>query len=100
MINNEHIHLIAKLKAKPARLDELVEAIEKILPVVRKEPGCITYNLHRDRNDPSTLVMLETWETRSALDTHVEATSFQSLKPILDVSLSEPLSLTFLERLA
>lgn len=94
------VHLVAKIKVKPERLNELLKAIETILPTVRNEPGCIKYDLHRDRNDVTQLVMLETWKDRPALDAHVAAASFQKLKPLLDDSLVEPMSLLFLEKIA
>lgn len=45
---SQTIHLVAVLKAKPGKAEELRRRLEEIIPDVRKEPGCLAYNLHVD----------------------------------------------------
>lgn len=96
---NQTVHLVATLKAKPGKAGELHRRLEDIIPDVRKEPGCIAYNLHVDRNDGSVFVMIEAWESAAALDAHGSAAPFQSLQAHFEDLLAEPLGLQLLSRL-
>lgn len=97
---SEQIELIAFLKAKPEQRAALFDALGAIVPGVRKEDGCLRYDLHVDRDDPDMAVMLECWRDEAALDAHAAAPLFKSLAERLDVLLAEPLSLQRLQRLA
>jgi quinol monooxygenase YgiN len=97
--SSPEIHLVAALTAKPEQKEALFEALHAILPVVRQEPGCIRYDLHADRDNPLTAVMLESWADQAAFDGHIAAPSFQSLAVRLDALLAEPLKLQYLEKL-
>ena len=69
------------------------------MPDVRKEDGCLLYDLTVDRDDPNVAVMLESWRDGSALEAHARAASFRSLEARLDVLLAEPLHLQRLQQL-
>ncbi|WKL23611.1 putative quinol monooxygenase (plasmid) [Agrobacterium tumefaciens] len=97
---SQTIHLVAVLKAKPGKAEELRRRLEEIIPDVRKEPGCLAYNLHVDRSDGSAFVMLEAWESAAALDAHGSSAPFRSLQSHFDELLAEPLGLQLLSRLA
>jgi quinol monooxygenase YgiN len=96
----DRIELIALLKAKPEKRADLFDALAAIVPDVRKEDGCLRYDLHVDRNDPDMAVMLETWRDDAALNAHTDGAPFRSLAMRLDDLLAEPLRLHRLQRLA
>lgn len=97
---NQTQYLVATLKAKPGKAGELHRRLEEIIPDVRKEPGCLAYNLHVDRSDGSVFVMIEAWESAEALDAHGTAAPFRSLQSYFGELLAEPLGLQLLSRLA
>ncbi|EKJ94873.1 hypothetical protein C241_16398 [Bradyrhizobium lupini HPC(L)] len=96
---SEVIHLVARLKAKPEQRSALFDALKAIVPEVRKEDGCLLYDLTVDRDDPDSAVMLESWRDGTALEAHAQAAPFQSLAARLDVLLAEPLHLQRLQQL-
>ncbi|MGP4689317.1 putative quinol monooxygenase [Agrobacterium pusense] len=96
---SEVIHLVATLKAKPNQRAALFAALEEIVPSVRKEDGCLRYDLNVDRADPNVAVMLESWRDDAALQDHAQAAPFQSLKARLGELLAEPLLLQRLQKL-
>ncbi|TDK29863.1 antibiotic biosynthesis monooxygenase [Rhizobium deserti] len=96
----DQTELIALLKAKPEKRAALFDALAAIVPEVRKEDGCLRYDLHVDRDDPDMAVMLESWRDESALNAHAAGAPFQSLTERLDDLLAEPLRLHRLQRLA
>jgi quinol monooxygenase YgiN len=55
------------------RADQLDEAVRVSLEHVhrsRGEPGCLLHSVHRDVEDPLTLVFLEQWHDNDALSAH------------------------------
>lgn len=66
------IHLIATLKIKPGSLPAVVEAVKPCLEATRREDGCLSYDLFSSVDDENTLVFVERWRDRSALDAHFQ----------------------------
>ena len=59
------VKIVLELKAKPGAGDSLLETFRSILPDTRAYDGCIGVDTLRDRDDPDTLVLVETWESRA-----------------------------------
>jgi quinol monooxygenase YgiN len=53
--------VIAYLKAKPGKADELQAALQMLLVPTRREPGCLEYTLHVDTDDDSLFCFYERW---------------------------------------
>lgn len=66
------IIVIATLKIAPGSEQEVLKAAEKVIAATRQEPGCDRYDLHADVSDPTTLVFVEEWASRTDLDLHFE----------------------------
>ena len=66
------IHLIATLKIEPASLDKIARIVRPCITETRKEPGCISYDLHQSLSDPGTLIFVERWKDMASLDAHFE----------------------------
>ncbi|MGK7654483.1 putative quinol monooxygenase [Roseovarius sp. B08] len=64
------------------------------------EPGCLRYDLHRDRDDPARFVMLEAWADAEALEAHGNAAAFTGLAARFDELLMTSPDLRCLEHLA
>ncbi|MEP3047442.1 MAG: putative quinol monooxygenase [Roseibium sp.] len=67
------IYLIANFKTKPGSTEAIRKAVAPCLEATRREPGCITYDLFQNMEDPDSLVFVEKWESREALSAHFEA---------------------------
>ena len=53
---------------------ELVKAeLEKLIPITRKEAGCLQYDLHQDNENPAYFMFYENWESRELWQTHMNA---------------------------
>jgi quinol monooxygenase YgiN len=82
------------------------ECLEEFLTIAKElvektntlDKGCIEYYLYKDVNDSLHYIMLEEWESRSALDEHMEAQHFLDLVPKLGELTSKPIELTILEK--
>jgi len=72
--------VVAHIRPLPEHLDAVREAFLEILPEVHAEPGCELYSLHEAGG---ALVMIEKWESREALDTHMTAPALTAIGPKL-----------------
>lgn len=99
MTDDTQVHLIARLVPRAGQEEALAKAMATIVPQVLLEPGCIAYAAHESIEAPGTIVMVETWASQAALDTHNTAPALSWLIPQLGDLLAEPISLEFLRRL-
>ncbi|GGM19873.1 putative quinol monooxygenase [Deinococcus aerophilus] len=73
--------IIAKLKARPGKEQEVYDACRALLEPTRAEAGCINYDMHRSTEDPGVIVFYENWTTRALWDAHMQSphlTSFSA----------------------
>jgi quinol monooxygenase YgiN len=93
--------VIAYMRAKPGREDELRAALEALIPPTKDERGCVNYDLHQGVKDPSVFFFYENWESAGHLDAHLDAPHLQQFSARLDDLLDEGgLTITRLQRIA
>lgn len=68
----ERLHILARLRAKPDRIEDLRFLLEGLVAPTRAEPGCIRYELWRNREDPAEFTFVEEWAGDEALQAHFE----------------------------
>jgi quinol monooxygenase YgiN len=66
------IYVIANLKAHPGKAADVLAAAQPLIAETRAEEGCITYELYQKPGEPETLVFVENWSSREALQAHFE----------------------------
>lgn len=64
------IYLVARIHIKPGALEAFAAIAQPCIEATRREPGCVHYDLHASITDPETVVFVEQWESREALDAH------------------------------
>ena len=67
------LHVIAMLRARPGREDELRALARGLIAPTRAEPGCLRYELFEDPQDAAALTFVEVWESAAHLQAHLEA---------------------------
>lgn len=65
--------IVAHVFAKTDHVDHVKSELEKLIPLTRNEPGCLQYELHRDRADPSHFLFYERWESPAHLQVHMKS---------------------------
>ena len=65
--------IVANIHAEPAHKDRVRAELEKLIPITRKEDGCLQYDLHVDNADPAHFMFYETWESREQWQVHMNA---------------------------
>jgi quinol monooxygenase YgiN len=65
------------MQAAPGREEELETQLTALVAPTLSEPGCLTYVLHRDREDRSKFMFYEKFASQAALDAHLASGHFQ-----------------------
>lgn len=65
------VKVIAKFFVKEDKVEEFLKLAGELVQESRKDKGCINYNMVQDLNNKQIFVMLEEWESSSALKTHM-----------------------------
>jgi quinol monooxygenase YgiN len=73
------VTLTATVVAKPGQEDAVKEALLSLVEPTRKEPGCLLYNLHQSKTDPTLFLFYEQWASQEALDAHGKTPHMKAL---------------------
>ena len=57
--------------------DEWENEIKKVVPKFRREPGLITFLVHRNTDNPSRFFLFEKWKSEKALKEHFETRDYK-----------------------
>lgn len=87
----EAVRVLAFLKAKPGRREELEELLKTVVENTRKEPGNIAYVMHRSTKDTDELMFDEIWADMKSLEDHLKMPHMQSALPKMTDLLAVPL---------
>jgi quinol monooxygenase YgiN len=73
------VHLVVTFIVKEGKMDEYLEEVKKLRPLVLAEKGCVEYTFVREFKsslniqeevNPNRLTLIEKWETPEALAVH------------------------------
>jgi quinol monooxygenase YgiN len=93
--------VIAHMKAKPGKEEELKTALESLVEPTSREKGYVNYDLHQALDDPGVFYFYENWESAEDLDAHLAAPHLTRFAGRLDELLDERgLTITRLRRVA
>ena len=87
------LRVIARLRARPEKVDELREVLYGLLVPTRRESGCIRYEMLENQEDPTEFTFTEEWTDAAALATHFETEHIRSALARFPDLLAEELDL-------
>lgn len=96
----DKLTIIARIKAKPGKENQVKEELEKLVSPSRSENGCHTFDLHQSVDNAADFFFLEVWESRPALDKHMETPHVKNFVGQADSLLAEPINASFWKHLA
>ena len=82
-------NFIANFKANPGRESDLQRVLSAMVAPTRAEEGCVNYDLHQHKDDPSRFVLYEGWKSPEALDLHMGLPHFKTMLRDLDGIVAE-----------
>ncbi len=71
------LRVIARIKAQADKVEELRSVLSSLVEPTRKEPGCLSYNLLQNNEDPTDFTLVEEWESNKALESHIASKHFK-----------------------
>lgn len=84
--------VIATLKARQGREEDLFRELQALIAPTRAEAGCLAYELHRSHDEPGLFMFTESWADRPLWEAHMNAPHLQAFGA-KQVELTESLTL-------
>lgn len=73
------INVLATYRVAAGNEERVAELLTEYIALTRAEPGCVTFNAHRSRDDQAVFVLYEQYEDQAAFDAHVASGHFNGL---------------------
>jgi quinol monooxygenase YgiN len=90
-MGKDTLNVIARIKARPGKANELLSIISSLVEPTRKEPGCLRYVLLQNNEDPTDLTLVEEWQDSKALESHFATKHFkEAMKNLPNLVATEP----------
>ncbi len=90
----KEVTVLALLKAKPGLEEEVKRELMALQGPTRSEEGCINYDLHQSKEDPSCFMFYENWKSQEDLDKHLQMPYLTAFREKAGDLLAEPTSIT------
>ena len=88
---DQGVRVVARIVARPGKMEELLAVLHDLVEPTRKEPGCVTYELLQNKTDPTDFTFVEEWRSEEALDAHLQSPHLQEARLRLpDLSAADP----------
>ncbi len=85
------LRVIAKIKARPGKANDLLSLLSTLVEPTRKEPGCISYKLLQNNEDPTDFALIEEWQNSTTLQSHFATKHFKdALAKLPNLVAAEP----------
>lgn len=72
------VYVVARITAQPDQVQALRTLLHGLLEPTRKEPGCISYHLLWNGDDPTDFTFVEEWTDDGALNAHLTTPHVQN----------------------
>ena len=93
------IDVVALVKAKPGKGAAVAAAMKACIVPSRAESTNHLYVPNQDLDDPDSFVFIEKWDSREALQAHLETPHFKELAQTLEPLLAAPIDVKILRPL-
>lgn len=73
----EAVRVLARITARPDKIEELTSVLLRLVEETRQEKGCISYRLLQNKADPADFTIVEEWISDSVIDIHLGSAHVQ-----------------------
>lgn len=94
------VSVVAYIKAKPGQEAALKPLLMELLAPTRAEAGCLNYDLHQAKDNPSLFLFYENWESLDHLMKHSESAHLKRFREQAGDLLAAPIEITLWEMIA
>ncbi len=64
--------VVAHIRARKDTQEEMLALLSGFVEPTRREPGCMRYQLYRNKSDPQDFTFIEEWKSEDALEEHLQ----------------------------
>jgi quinol monooxygenase YgiN len=89
--------IVATFQAKPESAERLIQELQALAALTREEAGCISYRPYVAPEDPTAVVMVETWADKDAIDGHNKSEHLRAFAKLAPELLAAPLTVEVLK---
>ena len=83
------IGVVAKLKIQDGKQGDFEQVAKDLMAKVKaNEPGCLTYQLYKEKGSEDTYIFMEQYASQEALDAHGKTEYFKAAGPGLGACLA------------
>ena len=72
------------------RRAEVLEILQSVKGPVLAQPGCAACHIYEEQGPEQALVLVEMWETQTALETHIRSEAYRRLLGAIELSGGPP----------
>ena len=88
---DQAVRVVARIVARPGKVEELRAVLQGLVGPTRKEPGCVTYELLQNKTDLTDFTFVEEWRSEEELDAHLQSPHLQEARVRLpDLATADP----------
>ncbi len=92
----ETLCVVAHIRAKKDTQDKMLALLSAFVEPTRREPGCLRYQLYRNKSDPQDFTFVEEWKSEDALEKHLQMPYLRSgLSALEDLVETSPVILRY-----
>ena len=93
----DRLFIFATIRPKPQHVDDVLGALEGLIPPTLAEPGCHLFSVFRNREDPAVVHLYEAFDDDAALERHYAADYTKSVFQQYEEWLGAPVEVTRLK---
>ncbi len=93
------VSVIAKIPVKEGKFEEAVALLKELMLQVKKEEGTLFYTINRSQANPNTIVVMERYKDKAALDAHSSSPYFKAFLPKSGALMSGKPEITVMEEI-
>lgn len=75
---NDTVRVLARITARPDKIEEVKSLLLGLVGETRKENGCINYQLLQNNANPCDFTFVEEWASDSDIDSHFTTVHVQN----------------------
>ena len=87
------LRVIARIKARPDKVEEMRAMLAGLIQPTRAEPGCVSYELLHNLIEPTDFTFVEEWADDASLDGHFNTEHIKGALARFQELAAEPLDL-------
>jgi quinol monooxygenase YgiN len=87
-----------RMSVSPDKRDDVLTTLLLVMGPTLAQHSCISYRLYQDVEDENLMFLVQEWESRDALETHIRSKDYRKILAVMELA-NEPPDIQFVEAL-